>query len=79
MEVNKASWEKSAWYLAYRDLADTRASGYFGNLKKKGINPNLKVPQVKSDGKYLAWTFSFKRLLKVQSGDFLRKIPAKQI
>lgn len=92
MEANKAPLEKSAWYLAYvgfpaallgkqgRSLPGRcRNLRYFGDLKKRGINPKLKVFQAKTDGKSLAWLLSLEVLLNVQSGDSLWKVRAKQI
>lgn len=52
-------------------LAGTRTSGYFGDLKETGINPDLKVLQAKSGGRYLPWLLNIERLLKVQHGDHL--------
>ena len=46
-------------------------SGYFGDLKKKGIHSNLSILQVISDGKCLTWLLSLERLLKVCSGTSL--------
>ena len=75
---------KSAQYLAYKlprnltryerkigSQAGPGISGYFGDLKRKGIHSNLSVLQVISDGKCLTWLLSPEKLLKVCSGTSL--------
>lgn len=36
-------------------LADLRTFKYLGDHKKKGIDPDLQVPQMQCDGKLLVW------------------------
>ena len=45
-------------------LAGAGTSGYFENLKKRGIHPNLWVSQRKSDGKNLAWLLALRGCYK---------------
>ena len=48
-------------------LAGAGTSRYFGDFERGGSHPNLQVLQAKPDGKYLAWLFNLKRLLRFQS------------
>lgn len=72
----KVSWETNlAWYLTYRVpnllskegyfLGHPGTLKYFGNLKKRGMQPILQVLKAKTSGKFLVWLPSFERLLKV--------------
>lgn len=67
MEPNKASLKKTGLVHSLQGyfLDGKETTGYFVDLEKRGINPNLKLLKIKFDDKYLAWPLSLKKLLKV--------------
>lgn len=58
-------------------LAGAGTSGYFEDLEKREIHPNIQVFQAKSDGKYLVWLWP-QEAIKRSTQRFLIKSSRKK-
>lgn len=53
--------------------------GILETSRRKEFTQIYRYCKARSDGKYFTWLLRIKSLIKVQSGDFLLKVPGKQI